>query len=97
MCTGAVGDVSQRCNLEIESAALGSAKSCRSSRWEFSEHFHNELVMFSLYQEPMFVLAMNGKSISIVEFPKVDACVGRSDTNRGWTLKESHTYEKRPT
>jgi hypothetical protein len=23
--------------------------------------------------------------------------VGRSDTNEGWTLKESHTYEKRPT
>jgi hypothetical protein len=71
MCTGAVGDVSQCCNLEIESAALGSAKSCRSSRWECSERFHNELVMFSLYQEPRFVLAMNSKSISIVEFPKV--------------------------
>jgi hypothetical protein len=24
-------------------------------------------------------------------------CVGRSDTNEGRTLKESHTYEKRPT
>jgi hypothetical protein len=23
--------------------------------------------------------------------------VGRSDTNKGWALKESHTYEKRPT
>jgi hypothetical protein len=23
--------------------------------------------------------------------------VGRSDTNEGWTLKESDTYEKRPT
>jgi hypothetical protein len=23
--------------------------------------------------------------------------VGRSDTDKGWTLKESHTYEKRPT
>jgi hypothetical protein len=26
-----------------------------------------------------------------------DAGVGRSDTNEGWTLKESHTYKKRPT
>jgi hypothetical protein len=24
-------------------------------------------------------------------------CVGRSDTNEGWTLKESHRYEKHPT
>jgi hypothetical protein len=23
--------------------------------------------------------------------------VGRSDTNKGWMLKESHTYEKHPT
>jgi hypothetical protein len=23
--------------------------------------------------------------------------VGRSDMNEGWMLKESHTYEKRPT
>jgi hypothetical protein len=26
-----------------------------------------------------------------------DLGVGRSDMNKGWTLKESHTYEKRPT
>jgi hypothetical protein len=25
------------------------------------------------------------------------AGVGRSDMNEGWMLKESHTYEKRPT
>jgi hypothetical protein len=24
-------------------------------------------------------------------------CVGISDTDEGWMLKESHTYEKRPT
>jgi hypothetical protein len=34
--------------------------------------------------------------VPLVFVPAVVA-VGRSDTNKGRTLKESHTYEKRPT
>jgi hypothetical protein len=46
--------------------------------------------LFLLYTHWFYCLKSTVPGAEIVD-------VGRSDTNEGWTLKESHTYKKRPT
>ncbi len=59
-------------------------------------HFKAGNFLDKVYQLPSMLTRMN-LSMEKLNHEYKEVIVGRSDTNEGWMLKESHTYEKRPT